>query len=399
MIGNGHVRFGGGPREKGWKQHLASGLPYPAERWFIEETRKELEEGRRVMFYFEQNAVRSMARRLEFVLKEFNPWTLPNSVEAEDRQQAILDAVERGHNVVIVPYRRVNEGLNLQKAIDTIVWAELAMNLFYFIQASQRAWRLGKENLVKILIPYYLGSAAHKQVRRLGEKDGAAAAFAGEPAKGGLAKHVGADQTTLNRLSAQIEAGELASVLEPIDDSAQIEANFARRNEELAEALRKGRQWFGVVDTLSERLTTMIAAQYPDMWASLPAMTYLPEKGVYELAEPLAVEVQKAATEERDVPTERVEPISEAATGQTVLEPRERVGVVEIATETQVVTVTFGDEEDIRRVRKQRQVRPRRTYRKPKNPLTVKDIAAVDATVPQLENPPLLMASIWDFND
>lgn len=29
MIGNGHVRFGGGPREKGWKQHLASGLPYP----------------------------------------------------------------------------------------------------------------------------------------------------------------------------------------------------------------------------------------------------------------------------------------------------------------------------------------------------------------------------------
>jgi probable F420-dependent oxidoreductase len=29
MIGNGHVRFGGGPREKGWEQHLASGLPYP----------------------------------------------------------------------------------------------------------------------------------------------------------------------------------------------------------------------------------------------------------------------------------------------------------------------------------------------------------------------------------
>jgi len=151
----------------------------------------------------------------------------------------------------------VNEGLNLQSVIDTIIWAELAMNLFFFIQASQRAWRLGKEELVKILIPYYLGSATHRQVRRLGERDGAAAAFAGEPAKGGLVQHVGADQTTLARLSAQIEAGELSELdllLQAKDDSAEIEANFVRRNQELAEALRRGRQWFGVVDRLSEPL-------------------------------------------------------------------------------------------------------------------------------------------------
>src|SRR5260221_4433018 len=96
------------------------------------------------MVYIEQNELGSMARRLEWVLKDVRPWTLPNSVGAEDRQQAILQAVQRGHRVVIVPYRRVNEGLNLQGGIDTIPWGEMALNLLMPHQASPRALRLGK---------------------------------------------------------------------------------------------------------------------------------------------------------------------------------------------------------------------------------------------------------------
>jgi hypothetical protein len=61
---------------------------YPMEKRLIEIVQKELAEGRRSMVYFEQNDLRSMARRLEWVLKDYKPWTLPNSVEAEDRQQA-----------------------------------------------------------------------------------------------------------------------------------------------------------------------------------------------------------------------------------------------------------------------------------------------------------------------
>jgi hypothetical protein len=380
---------------------------YPIERWFIQATREELEAGRRVMFYFEQNAVRSMAKRLEWVLKEFQPWTLPNNVEAEDRQQAIIDAVGKGHRVVIVPYRRVNEGLNLQKVIDTIIWAELAMNLFFFIQASQRAWRLGKEELVKILIPYYLGSAAHRQVRRLGERDGAAAAFAGEPAKGGLVQHVGADQTTLARLSAQLEAGELSELdllLQERDDSAEIEANFVRRNQELAEALRQGRQWFGVVDQLSERLAAIIVAQHPDVWANLPEMTYLPEVDLYELELPLAVEVRPEEPEHRmDTPKAAEDPTTETAPLTRSGEDEQAAGapvVVHVPVHEGRVTVTFGDEEDIKRVRKLRGSRPRRTKPKPKHPTTVKNIPAfVDAAAlmgMQEEEPELILASIWD---
>ena len=84
-------------------ERLSSEYLYPLERRLIALVQQELGERRRVMVYFEQNDLRSMARRLEWVLSDVQPWTLPNSVAAEDRQQAILQAVQRGHRVVIVP--------------------------------------------------------------------------------------------------------------------------------------------------------------------------------------------------------------------------------------------------------------------------------------------------------
>ena len=254
---------------------------YPMEHWLIETVKRELAQGRRSMIYIEQNAVRSMAKRLQWVLSSFKLWTLPNRVEAEDRQQAIIDAVEAGHHVVIVPYRQVNEGLNLQKVIDTIIWYEQSMNLFMYLQASQRAWRLGKQEEVRIYLPFYFGTAAHTKMRKLGGQSGAAAAFAGEPAKGELIKHVGADQTTLARLSASLEDEACIDNSDPAtNDLARIEAAFARRNDELAEALKQGRQWFGVKDTLAQRLATMMEQGCPDVWATLPASVYLPQGDV-----------------------------------------------------------------------------------------------------------------------
>jgi len=251
---------------------------YPMEKRLIEIVQKELAEGRRCMVYMEQNDLRSMARRLEWVLKEFHPWTLPNTVEAEDRQQAIIDAVASGHQVIIVPYRRVNEGLNLQEAVDTIIWYEMAMNLFMLDQASRRAWRLGKREEVRIYYLVYGGTAGHAKLRKLGGQSGAAAAFAGGPARGALIEHAGADKTTLARLSASLET-ELeeddedldALALMQADDAEALKEAFAKRGEELREALRRGRQWFGAVDTLPERLAAIIAEGAPSVWAHVPS--------------------------------------------------------------------------------------------------------------------------------
>ncbi len=259
---------------------------YPLERRLLALVQQELAEHRRVMVYFEQNDLRSMARRLEWVLKEVHPWTLPNSVAAEDRQQAILQAVQRGHHVVIVPYRRVNEGLNLQSGIDTIIWFEMALNLFMLDQASRRAWRLGKREEVRIYYLAYANTAGHTKLRKLGQQSGAAAAFAGEPARGALIAHAGADKTTLARLSSLLEQSEdeqssdeeEAQIVFPEEgevagEEAALKAVFARRAEELRQALVRGREWLGgLQDTLAERLVALAASPTGgrSVWAECP---------------------------------------------------------------------------------------------------------------------------------
>ncbi len=278
-------------------ERLAWDYLYPLERRLIALVQQELGEGRRVMVYFEQNDLRSMSRRLEWVLTEalqtqrLRPWTLPNRVAAEDRQQAIVQAVQRGHRVVIVPYRRVNEGLNLQSAIDTVIWVEMALNLFMLDQASRRAWRLGKREEVRIYYMAYANTAGHTKLRKLGQQSGAAAAFAGEPARGALIEHAGADKTTLARLSSLLEQGvgehegeegddedeevslRLTGESEVAEEEAALKAVFARRAEELRLALARGREWLGgMQDDLAERLAALADGPTArgSVWTELP---------------------------------------------------------------------------------------------------------------------------------
>ncbi len=267
-------------------EQLSWEYTYPLERRLISLVQRELDEGRRVMLYIDQNDLRSTSRRLEWVLKDVKPWTLPNSVAAEDRQQAILLAVQQGHHVVIVPYRRVNEGLNLQSAIDTILWVEMALNLFMLDQASRRAWRLGKREEVRVYYLAYANTAGHTKLRKLGQQSGAAAAFAGEPARGALIEHAGADKTTLARLSSLLEQSEgeegddgengvvlLSGEEEVAEEEAVLKAVFAKRAEELRKALVRGREWLGgIKDDLAERLAALASCPTAmvSVWAERP---------------------------------------------------------------------------------------------------------------------------------
>lgn len=224
---------------------LAYDHVYPLERRVREIVNAERTEGRRVMLYFEQQN-RSMAQRLSWLLAEYTPWTLPDSVKAENREDAIRQAVADGHHVVIVPFLRVSEGLNLQDVLDTIAWVELPKNLFTLDQASRRIWRLNKRETVRLYYLTYAGTAGHRKLRRLASQSGAAALFAGNTPDGQLVRSVGAHKTTLAQMSAGLR-----------DEQEDMRAAFARRGEELAAALKAGRQWIGMTDTLPERLLTM----------------------------------------------------------------------------------------------------------------------------------------------
>jgi hypothetical protein len=236
---------------------------YPIERRCDEIVGAELAEGRVVMVYYEQSTERDVGARLMQILRRHNPWKLPDTVDAEDREDAIVAAVKRGHKAVIVGYRRVSEGLNLQ-IIDTVLWFEMAQHLILLTQASQRAWRLGKQEEVRIFYLAYAGTVSHDKLKQLASQGGAAALFSGNAPQGGLAEHVGADQ------------GALAQITQKLSAASDLSAAFARRHQELTSAIAAGRDWLGIEhDSLPDRMAFMRAATPRPLW--LPAVpTTLP---------------------------------------------------------------------------------------------------------------------------
>ncbi len=279
---------------------LDANYHYPLEVKLQEVVAEYLKGGLTCMVYYEQNddEGRSAATRLKWVLSEFQPWTLANNVEAEDREYAIRAAVQAGHKVVLVPYRRVMEGLNLQDCVDVVLWFEMPLNFFHLDQASRRHWRMNRRGPAYLVYLAYAHTAAYSKLCSLAHQSGAAAAFAGEPAQGALAEHVGADKTMLSKVATMLdeqqawsEALEEETPASLEETQASLEAAFQRKNDELMATLRRGRQWLGVVDTLEEVLiavhaamqtapervveaedtTTLGAASRPDMDAELPS--------------------------------------------------------------------------------------------------------------------------------
>ena len=394
---------------------------YPLERRLIALVQQELGEGRRIMLYYDQNELRSTARRLEWVLKDVQPWTLPNSVAAEDRQQAILRAVQQGHYVVIVPYRRVNEGLNLQSGIDTIVWVEMALNLFMLDQASRRAWRLGKREEVRIYYLAYANTAGHSKLRKLGQQSGAAAAFAGEPARGALIEHAGADKTTLARLSSLLEQREedeeeqapalLAGLHEVAEEQAALKAVFARRAEELRQALLHGRAWLGGLrDDLAERLAALAICPTAavSVWAERPHPLALPmpkerraaerpdEQHELVIPHPVIVSPVPSVAALSALPAPLVAPPPAAV---PVSEPL-RVPVTAVGSRAEVV---FGRQEHIALTR--RRSRPRRTQSNRQSPrrrlpVAERDIPSLvedQAAGTEEQSNSVALPSLWDL--
>ena len=238
---------------------------YPLERRCDAIVGAELAEGRSVMVYYEQSTERDVGARLMHILSQHNPWNLPDTVDAEDREDAIVAAVGRGHRVVIVGYRRVSEGLNLQ-IVDSIIWFEMAQHLILLTQASQRAWRLGKREEVRIFYLAYAGTVSHDKLKQLASQGGAAALFSGNAPQGGLAEHVGADQ------------GALAQITQKLGTATDLSAAFARRHQELASAIAAGRDWLGIDhDTLPDRMAFIRAAAPRTLWLPPPAPTVRPE--------------------------------------------------------------------------------------------------------------------------
>lgn len=260
---------------------LAADHVYPLERTVQELVARERLQQRRVLLYVEQNQIRVTATRYTSVLAEHRPWCLPH-MDPERREDAIRAAVHDGHQVVIAPYSHVSEGLNLQHEFDSVIWVEMAQSHFLRDQASRRIWRLGKAfdpaipaeaREVRVYYLVYQGSGGHKKLHKLGQQNGAAILFAGDTPDGALVKQAGADHTALAKMSRDLH--RLDDEGEAVADD-DLDATFARRNDERYATLQRGRDWIGVVDTLPARLAAFRAGSLVPI-SITPELTLEPE--------------------------------------------------------------------------------------------------------------------------
>jgi hypothetical protein len=224
------------------------------------------------MIYVEQAGKRHIDRRLETVLRPIarahrtDIWTLTTAIDAREREAEICAAVEHGNHIVIVPYRLISEGVNLQYHIDTILWYEMARNRFALDQASDRAWRLGRpieadgtQRGVHVYFFAYAGSAAHKKMRKLAQENGAAQLFAGNTPEGALAHSVGANKTPIARMSASLD-----------EQQASLDAAFAQRAADLKATLARGRTVRSAADVVPHLLAAAwrMVARSSELWGA-----------------------------------------------------------------------------------------------------------------------------------
>ncbi len=279
------------------------------------------------------------------------------------------------------------------------------------------------------LLPDYANTAGHTKLRKLGQQSGAAAAFAGEPARGALIAHAGADKTTLARLSSLLEQSEgehsddeedaqiaMPDGGEVAEEEAALKVVFARRAEELRTALARGREWLGGIrDDLAERLATLTACPSTErsVWAERP-QTLVPSRprahtAVQGEAFQPRDDTKREVVESLPVLTSPLLPeaaLSPAVPAETALSPLPAAPVQEPAPVLVVgsrAEVVFGRDEHIALVRVRS--RPRRAQRygeplKRRVPVSEREIPSLteyETAGAEEQSQQVAMSSLWDL--
>lgn len=80
------------------------------------------------------------------------------SVKAEDREDWILEQVDRGIDMLITNPELVKTGLDLLEFLS-IVFTNTGYNVYTLMQAARRSWRIGQQEDVDLTFLGYQDSA------------------------------------------------------------------------------------------------------------------------------------------------------------------------------------------------------------------------------------------------
>jgi len=173
------------------KKLIAYGPPLqgvmPKEHELISIIKHELEQGRKVMVYFQNSLSTDISPRIVSMLEEEDIRVkVLRSGDTEGRARIIDNWVEKGMDVLMTNPKKVEVGMDLLD-FPTIIFYQIPVSTYTLRQASRRSWRIPQEKPVKVYFLTYSGTMQTRLMHLMADKLISSLALEGELSDKGLA--------------------------------------------------------------------------------------------------------------------------------------------------------------------------------------------------------------------
>jgi len=161
--------------------------PTPKEQQLIDLVKANKRQGRRTLVYTVYTGKRDTASRLKALLSAegLKCAVLRASVKTEDREDWILEQVDRGIDVLVTNPELVKTGLDLLE-FPSIVFTNTGYNVYTLMQAARRSWRIGQREDVDVTFLGYQGSAQMACLELMAKKIAVTQSTSGDMPDNGL---------------------------------------------------------------------------------------------------------------------------------------------------------------------------------------------------------------------
>lgn len=159
----------------------------PKEQAMVDLCRKGKQKGRRTLVYSVYTGTRDTTARLKSILDRegFKVAVLRASVDAAQREDWLMEQVDRGVDVIITNPELVKTGLDMLE-FPTIVFMQTGWNVYTLQQASRRSWRIGQTQPVEVHFLGYLGTSQMTCLELMSKKIAVSQSTSGDMPDSGL---------------------------------------------------------------------------------------------------------------------------------------------------------------------------------------------------------------------
>ncbi|KGM38754.1 hypothetical protein JY96_21170 [Aquabacterium sp. NJ1] len=159
----------------------------PKEQAVVDLCRKAKQQKRRTLVYSVYTGTRDTTSRMKSILERegFNVAVLRASVDAAQREDWLMEQVDRNVDVIITNPELVKTGLDMLE-FPTIVFMQSGWNVYTLQQASRRSWRIGQRQPVEVHFLGYLGTAQMSCLELMSKKIAVSQSTSGDMPDSGL---------------------------------------------------------------------------------------------------------------------------------------------------------------------------------------------------------------------